>query len=420
MKTNYLLLISLFVALFIAGCEKDDLEDDGTPKPGDGIFGEVSGTWEKNKTYVVTGHLEIPEGKSLTIEEGAKVVFSDSTLALEVIIRGSLYCYGTATNPVVFTVPEEWVKSSDYLYGRLWAGMVAARTSEAVVMENTIVEHGGQLTTEESPSVRAGLYKAKAGKHLPALYYGNVNGSLVVINSIFRHLSDDALYVEGGKTIIANNVIYAIGDPKEDAINLKSGVEADVAFNLLYSPNTAALKMGNDGEREPQLHAIVYNNTIINGGWRRPEIKGGSIWVEKSVFAELYNNMIVNCRYGIKRDPGNPEDHRSVFANTLYYGYTQEAVDQFQPSDEIVAGINDIIGTKPGENDPKFINYPLDTDMMNAAYDMNWDFHLEADSPALNKGKTDFTRHFADGIVVNGKTYKSPEPAGFIGAYGTK
>lgn len=63
---------------------------------------------------------------------------------------------------------------------------------------------------------------------------------------------------------------------------------------------------------------------------------------------------------------------------------------------------------------------PLDTDMMNAAYDMNWDFYLEADSPALNKGKTDFTRHFADGIVVNGKTYKSPEPAGFIGAYGTK
>ncbi len=130
--------------------------------------------------------------------------------------------------------------------------------------------------------------------------------------------------------------------------------------------------------------------------------------------------MIVNCRYGIKRDPGNPEDPRSVFSNTLYYGYTQEAVDQFQPSDEIVKGINDIIGTKAGENDPKFVNYPLDTDMMNAAFDMDWDFHLQSDSPALNAGKTDFTRHFAEGIVVNGKTYKSPAPDSFIGAYGAK
>lgn len=418
MKINYLFIFSMVLLLSTVGCDNDDIDPDGGPKPPeDGISGQVSGIWSKGNTYNVTGHLEIPAGQSLTIEEGVKVVMTDSLLETELIIKGELYCLGTKTNPVIFTVPDEW-KNEAHLYGNLWGGMVAAPTSNAVVLQHTILEYGGAATTEESPSVKAGLYKAKAGKHLPALYYGNVNGKFVVINSIIRNFYDDALYVEGGKTIIANNLMYAVGAPADDAINLKSGVLADVAFNMIYSPNTSALKLSNDGERSPQLYVIGYNNTIINGGWRRPTIKGGSIWVEKSVRVELYNNMIANDRFGIKRDKGNPEDDRSKFYNTFYYGYTQEAVDQFQPSDEIVEGIDDIIGTTAGDNDPRFVNYPLDTDMYNADFDTDWDFHLQADSPALNKGKTDFTRHFADGIVVNGVTYKSPAPANYIGAFG--
>jgi len=421
MKINYSLICSIILLLFTVGCEKDDNLDDIILKPTEeGISVKVFGTWEKGKTYNITGHLEIPEGKSLTIEEGVKVVMIDSLLETEIIIKGDLYCLGTKTNPVIFTVPDKW-KNKAHIYGNLWGGMVSSSTSNAVVLKYTILEYGGAVTTEESPSVKAGLYKAKAGKHLPALYYANINGKFVVINSIIRNFYDDALYVEGGKTIISNNLIYAVGAPADDAINLKSGVLADVAFNMIYSPNTSALKLSNYGERSPQLHVIGYNNTIINGGWRRPTIKGGSIWVESGVYAELYNNMIANDRFGIKRDKGNPEDKkRSKFYNTFYYGYTQQAVDQFQPSEEIIAGINDIIGTKAGENDPKFVNYPLSTDLYNAEFDTNWDFHLQSDSPALNKGKTDFTRHFASGIDVNGTTYKSPPPANYIGAFGTK
>jgi hypothetical protein len=417
MKINYFLIFSIALLLFTVGCKNDD--SDLPVPPEEGVSGQVSGTWTKGKTYNITGHLEIPEGKSLTIEEGVKVVMTDSLLETEVIIKGELYCLGTEKNPVIFTVPDEW-KNKAHMFGNLWGGMVLAPTSKAVVLQYTILEYGGAATTEESPSVKAGLYKAVAGKHLPALYYGNVNGQFVVINSIIRNFYDDALYVEGGKTIIANNLIYAVGAPADDAINLKSGVQADVAFNMIYSPNTSALKLSNDGERSPQLYVIAYNNTIINGGWRRPTIKGGSIWVENSVRAEMYNNMIANDRFGIKRDPKKPEDSRSKFYNTFYYGYTQQAVDQFQPSAEIITGIDDIIGTKAGENDPKFVNYPLSTDLYNADFDSKWDFHLQSGSPALNKGKTDFTRHFADGIAVNGITYKSPAPANFIGAYGVK
>ena len=66
------------------------------------------------------------------------------------------------------------------------------------------------------------------------------------------------------------------------------------------------------------------------------------------------------------------------------------------------------------------MNYLKSTDYLTADLLATWDFHLSANSPALGKGSTTFTRNFKDGIVINGVTYKSPEPATYVGAYGTK
>ena len=136
--------------------------------------------------------------------------------------------------------------------------------------------------------------------------------------------------------------------------------------------------------------------------------------------ADLYNNLLVNDRFGIKRDKGVPEDSRSKVSNTFYYGYTQAAVTQFQPTTEILAGPNDVLGKAPGENDPKFVNYPLSTDVKNATFNPAWDFSLQAGSPALGKGRTDFTRNYSPGLTLGGVLYKSPDPATFAGAKGLK
>ena len=66
--------------------------------------------WTKNAVIKVKGHhLTVPEGKSLTIEEGVVVEFDTegvgaSHTPIEMIIDGSLYSKGTAENPVRFTV----------------------------------------------------------------------------------------------------------------------------------------------------------------------------------------------------------------------------------------------------------------------------------------------------------------------------
>ncbi|MGF6928242.1 hypothetical protein QFZ48_003742 [Chitinophaga sp. W2I13] len=135
---------------------------------------------------------------------------------------------------------------------------------------------------------------------------------------------------------------------------------------------------------------------------------------------ELHNNLFANTRFGIKRDTKKVEDSRSVISNNLYYGFNQTTVDQFQPAKDIVSGANDVIGTKAGENDPKFVNYPLSTPMDSPNFNTSWDFHLQAGSPALGKGTTAFTRNFPNGLELNGNNYASPAPSSFIGAFSTK
>ncbi|MBC3785880.1 right-handed parallel beta-helix repeat-containing protein [Spirosoma utsteinense] len=414
-------ILAAFVATVLAGCStKEDTGNAVAPAPvvKEAVSGEVSGVWEKGSTYKITGPLQISEGKSLTIQEGVTVLMSDSTVKPEVIIKGNLYCLGTAASPVRFTVPDAW-KTAKNEFGALWGGLIAGPTSAEIVLDNTIIEYGGAVTTEASASVKAGLYKAAAGEHVPALYYPNVNGKLVVINSRLNNQNEDGFYIDGGKVLIANNKIYTTGMSGGDAINIKSGVQADVAFNMIYSPNTNGLKLSNAGDRTPQAYVVAYNNTIVNAGWRRPTIKGGSIWLEATVRADLYNNLLANDRFGIKRDKGKPEDNRSKISNNLYYGFTAEAANQFQPSTEIVTGTNDIISKTAGDNDPRFVNYPLNTEMKNTAFNTAWDFRLQAGSPALGKGTTTFTRLYAEGLTVGGKLYQSPAPASYIGAHGS-
>jgi hypothetical protein len=415
MNTNKLLLSGVVLAAAFASCKKDD--KDKAPVVAvpttDTVSGEVSGTWEKGSTHYISGDIFITEGKALIIQEGVTVKML-ADVKPEFIVKGNFYCEGTAAAPITFTTV-----GSKAQFGDQWGGILAGPTCQEFVLNYVLLEQGGAVTTEESASVKAGFFKAEAGNHVPAVWYGG-SGKFVVSNSTIRNFNEDGFYIEGGDVIIANNYFYTTGVAGGDAVNIKSGVHADVAFNVIYSPNTNALKLSNSGDKPVQAYVIGYNNTIVNCGWRRPTTKGGSIWLEKTVRADLYNNLLINNRFGIKRDKGAAEDSRSVIRNTYYYGNDKTATDQFQPSAEIIAGTNDIIATTAAANDPKLENYPLGTDMANAGYNSSWDFHLKSGSPALTGGVTGFTRHFSSGLSLNGKSYTSPAPAVYFGALGAK
>jgi len=404
MKKSILLFAGLFLALLYA--KASDIT----------VKGDVSGTWTKGSTITVTDHIIIPAGKSLTMEEGVKVLMADTAKHIEFLVLGNLYCKGTAANPIKITVKPELLKK-DVDFPRSWGGFICDTTCTEFLMLYTHVEYTGAVTTEESPSVKKGLYKAAAGEGLPIINFRNHNnGKLVIQHCTFNNAGEDGMYLEGGKYIIAYNTLYTTGETGGDMINLKAGSIADICYNFMYSPNTNGLKLSNSGERNPQCNPVCYNNTLVNTGWRRPTVKGGGIWLEAGVNAKIFNNLQVNPRFGVKNSKA---DAASVYDYQYYYGYTQATVNAFQATEkDVVRGPNDVAGTKAGENDPLFKNYDLSNDGMNTIFDTDWDFHLKSGSPAIGKGTTNFTRHFATtGITIGGVTYKSPEPSTTIGAF---
>ncbi len=387
--------------------------------------------WEKNSTRTLRNHFIVPEGTSLYVEEGAKIIMDEINIRPEIIILGNLYCYGRSTNPILFTVAEQY-RTEAQRFDRYWGGIICGYKSKEVLLDNVTIEYGGAQTTEESESFKHSLFKTTTGEGVPAFHFCNLDGKFVIQNCTFRNNAEDQMYITGGKSIVTNNKFIASGFDGGEAINYKSGCLADIAYNFIYDANSNGFKLSNNGALDPQAHLFVYNNTLINCGWRRPKVKGGSIWLEMNVYAELYNNLMTDTRWACKRDASNVEDARSVITPNYYFASTAIGVTQYQAdvTKGQLLGANDIVSASAGDKNPNFTNFTIQTIVdINAGttnsgnipqvYNSVWDFHLKASSPALTGGKTTFSRHYATtGITIDGIDYTSPAPAAYFGAYG--
>ncbi|MCC7028521.1 MAG: Ig-like domain-containing protein [Saprospiraceae bacterium] len=413
------------------------------------VSGNVEGVWKKFSVINVSGHIIIPANKTLTIEEGVEVIVSTSAqdannTKIEWIIHGNLYCLGTTTAPVKISVPAS-DRTTANTFKRLWGGIIGSTTCTEILLDNTIIEYTGAITTATSPSVVAGLFKAGGGEGMVAFNTNNPSGKYVIVNSTFRSTGEDAIYVQGGSCIFSHNLFYALGEAGGEAINVKAGCKVDAGFNIMYSPNTNALKLSNSGSSatRSQAQIIAYNNTIVNAGWRRDpnKPKGGSVWGEAGCLITVYNNLIVNSMFRTKApDWGKsattgPDLSSKIDFNFFASGTQQSSVSQhvangtltafdgFKPGiKDAVYGPNDVSGSAPGDKDPKFVNFPFNTDpLLSYNYNPSWDFHLDAGSPALTGGYTNFTPYFSgQGLTLNGKTYVSPTPKSYFGALGSK
>lgn len=445
MKIKNFFYLAFVAMLTCTSCGKDDATDpapDPTPDPDptpSSKYPEGSIVWGKDTTVVLTDHFLVGANKSLYVEEGAKIVANNADKKPEIVVLGNMYCMGTAENPILFTVADP-LKTDRF--SRNWGGIICGFDSKEVLLDHVVIEYAGAQTTSESLSYTNGLFKTETGEGVPAFHFCNPDGSFVIKDCMFRNNAEDQIYITGGKSIVYNNKFLTSGFDGGEAINYKAGCLADIAYNLIYDANTNGFKLSNDGlgvGMEPS-HLICYNNTILNTGWRRPSIKGGSIWLETNIMVELYNNMIYDCRYGLKHKTSEAEDPNSVLTPNYYFASTQAGVDQMKVNAEEgnINGADDIMSATPGDKNPLFENFTRQSNInINAggnvdgapvAYNESWDFHLQAGSPALNGGKTNFVRHYATtpivmtGLenIVENENFTSPAPSRFFGVYGTK
>lgn len=433
MKTKGLLILLTLIATVFSSCKEDDKKPEDTSRK----YPEGSIVWKKDTIVTLTDHYVVPVNKSLFIEEGVQIVMNDTAVKPEFIVLGNLYCYGTAEKPIRFTIAEQF-RTHEQKFGRNWGGIICGYESEEVLLQYTIVEYGGAQTTEESASFQYQLFKTVTGEGVPGFHFCNPDGKFVITNCTFMNNAEDQVYITGGQSIIMNSQFISSGFDGGEAINYKSDCLADLAYNFVYDPNTNAFKLSNSGLLNLQSYIYVYNNTMVNCGWRRPKIKGGGIWLEDNIKAEIFNNLSFDHRHPIKQDVKKPMDSTCVYTPNFLFVSTQAGIDEFKTVDEndkatgVLLGAQDKKSTTPGSNNPNFESFTIQSNVDIMAgisgsgntpqkYNASWDFHLKAGSPALTGGTTTIKPHFTEtGLTIDNVTYKSPAPAVYFGAFGTK
>ncbi len=426
-------------------------EEDSQP----GISGSVEGVWEAGTTVIVTGQLRVEAGKSLTIEEGVEVIFNPGDeygAGIEFMVDGNIYCLGTEDAPILFSIPEEGRSWSNVANcSGLWGGFMLNNGDDnaEALFEHCVIEYTGSPMIETSPSVKAGIYTSGEDNGVQITTSTKFHGNLVVEHCTIRNGYADGIYMEGGNAIIQDNLFYCNGATGGEAVNVKAGTYTVVAYNVMYSPNTNGLKLSSSGQDDTggrgQSKCLAYNNTIVNAGWRRDGNKGGCIYVEKNILANVFNNLMVNCKYraqtpswgdpGIKKgcDAATVVDYNCYISGSVESDYSQDQVEGavrtpyegYNSANENYYGQVDchsLISTSPNDIAISFANFPYDTNKLsNMSYDSSWDFH----TTSMAQGATDDTSLATiDGVgnplTIGENTYTAQAPQPFFGAYGSQ
>lgn len=438
MKTlrNALLLLSV---LALASCSKKDKAVISVPLLQVGksvsnsapLSGAIKGTMLANQTYTISGDVTINAGDTLLIQKGVTVKMLNGS---NFIVKGILLTLGTKDAPITITDPSKTKTTgassaaTDPAYVGGWGGIYCDKTCALLVIKWTHLDFGGA-------GLLAPPFTGPSTGDQYVIYWGNPSGAFIMEDSWIYGGPDDAVRFYGGHINIMRNTLEKCGGTGGDGFNAKGGTQGNMAYNLIIGGATNGTKSANDpGTQAAQTEIAMYNNTYVNDGFRNTGTYGarsGSIEVENNSRALAYNNLIVNCNFGVRIAGGNNVTAKVYLADTLShadgpitqtaYGYNFYYVDDVKLADQIVpTKIAQAVVTHPkatdipnmatflgstytfgaaydgsslvGKNDPKFVNYPLpNKNYATQASVDGFDFHLQASSPAVGKGFQGFS-----------------------------
>ncbi|MBO9634758.1 MAG: hypothetical protein J7578_16710 [Chitinophagaceae bacterium] len=399
-------------------------------KDGSGNPIPLKGTMLAGKTYHITGDVSINAGDTLYLQPGVTVlVHGDGKEGSSpmFLVNGVIISDGTEEQPNTFTVLETPATpksnssyqndvANDPAYKGYWSGFQGTKTCSLMAFRWTHIEYTGGPY-----GANASLFGAQPGDATPTIYM-NVDpaapyGKLIVEDSwLFGSLDDCIGKCQHVYVSLMRNTLAKLGATGGEGINLKNDVYGDIAYNFCYGIATNGLKTaGIDGS---STIVNIYNNTLVNCGFRQKKAtRNGSINTETNAGGYVYNNIIVNCKQGLRisflSEKGRPSDTLNTsYNNNLTYvgaGTTATPVMLYiEPRQFTVKQSNDINGyvngatlanlTNDGTNEiatdkynPFFKNYDAlanagGTKYLNSVIPAGADFHLAANSPAINAG----------------------------------
>jgi len=406
--------------------------------------GTYKGTMLANQTYTVTGDITINAGDTLLIQKGVKI---NMTNGANFIVNGDLISLGTSDAPVTITDPRRTkitgpsTAAADSAYKGGWGGIYCSNSAKLVVIKWTHLDFGGAALKALPFPATAGL--AAGNQYI--IYFENPTGVFILEDSWLYGSPDDATRFYGGYINIMRNTMEKCGGTGGDGFNAKGSSVGNMAYNLIIGGATNGTKTASDGTTAGECQFAHYNNTYVNDGFRNTGVYGarsGSVEIENNSRALVYNNLIVDCNFGV-RIAGGPGGAKVYLADTTSsstqlfnktaYGYNFYYVDNVAMANQIVpTSIAQPVVTHPqatdipnmatllgssytfgatydgtslvGKNNPMFVNYPLPAAanfwVTQASVD-NYNFHLQSGSPAVGKGTTTAFKPITTGIPVD-------------------
>ncbi len=443
--------IGLFSVLLAAtsSCKKSDngttiaapAYSVGKPVTGDTIQGSIKGYLQQGKTYYMAGNVTIDATDTLVVQPGVKVEVLGNYYFK---VSGAFLSLGTESEQIYFTyqglTKEDNMNTdplSDPAYQGHWLGFQCDTSFTHLIFKWSHIEYAGGLL---GTAPVAGL---TANAQSWVVFTNNPAGIFVMEDSWLYGSNDDAMRISGARVHIMRNTFEKCGLDGGECMNIKSGTTGNIAYNLIIGAATEGIKPSQSGSHNPETFIVAYNNTILNGGYRQNELgRGGSIDYEDQARGQAYNNLIVDCKFGLRivgattSYEGNAliaADLANItYGNTLTYCDSVNQAQQIYPeglatvpqSTDIPAYTSFLpTGYKPGDtvsvanamkavgvDNPKFVGYTLpQPDFQSIAYATGWNFNLSTGSPAIGAGTTNFTLYSPVNGATTGAGAKVPQ-----------
>jgi len=346
MKTinSYLVFVVLALSLFACKKNSEDLIDSTSnyPKPpanfvkSNQLQGTLKGTLKQDSTYYLAGNVVVNPNDTLAVQQGATIIAKGN---FNIVVFGTLLCLGTEAKMITFTT-QDASKFSDLGVTGHWGGFKVDSLSKYVYVRYTNINFTGGPDSEGGSQASFDVEGSQS-------YNG---GAHIVFedNKMFGGI-DDGVHLNGNiKVSIKRNILQRLGGPDGETVNIKAGVTGDIAYNYIWSAANNAIKL-ETGKTvfSPQTKMNIFNNTIINSGWRKVGEATNGILIDKFAAANIYNNILVGNHTGINMAT-KADTINCKYGNNLIYAindsllnmrYSKGSFGKIQSTDVMGSGL---------------------------------------------------------------------------------
>ncbi len=382
-----LLFTSGFLALIACSCKKKDLNT--TPPTtanyitSSHLKGTLKGVMKPDATYYLDGDMIVNPSDTLVVSAGDKVL---ATGNYHIEIAGTLICNGTDANPIYFTPQNEAAAYGTLGSSGYWGGFLIDSSSKYVSVTFTHINYTGGPDASGS---------AQASFDVEGIQTYDIGAKIIFEDNWMFAGIDDAIHLAGAITCsVKRNVLQRLGSSDGDLINIKYGAHGVVAYNYIWSSANSGIKLNTSKTIPlPETSFDIYNNTIINGNWRKVGELSTAILLDQNSSGNIYNNVIVGCRNGINLASGatGADMGHTKYSHNLIYMYYGTDSTNAESNNPYIPGSN---GTPQSSDKIAFgltacqsVFTTWSSDITSDLLDNNVPT-LKAGSPALNAGTT--------------------------------